>query len=58
MLLDDSYSLESFSHPGVVSHGFLFAESACSAAFVSYMVCASSASSAFYVNDFALAFAH
>src|SRR5208283_2225792 len=39
-------------------HGRGFAVAACSATLLAYVVCASSASSAFYVNDFALAFAH
>ena len=56
--LDDSYSLKSLPHPAVMSDFFGFSEAACAAVFVAYMVCASSAASAFDVDGFALPLAH
>ena len=56
--LYDSYSLESLSHPSVMPHGCGFAVAASCATFMAYVVCASSAAPAFYVNGFALALAH
>ncbi len=58
LVLDDSYSLKCLAHPSVVPHLCGFAKAACRAAFVSYVVCSSSAASAFDVYGFALAFAH
>lgn len=56
--LDDSYSLKSLAHPAVMPDFFGFSEAACAAVLIAYVVCASSATTAFDVDGFALPLAH
>jgi hypothetical protein len=56
--LNGSFSKERFGLPLIVADSCCFAISASRATAVPNVVCSSSATPAFYVDNFALAFAH